>query len=157
LARSVPTYATRWIAACLALAAVIPWTGEPLAPIVEYESEVRALVASDHPPDVLGHTISVNRYLAPVVNIAVAMAILQLNGASPAAIGDQFAVFGITKPRTPTTIRYAIMVPPESSAPPACVVGVHIQSPIQLLRRSCLVMPAIDPKTPCSICVTDEF
>jgi hypothetical protein len=157
LARSVPTYATRWIAACLALAAVIPWTGEPLAPIVEYESEVRALVASDHPPDVLGHTISVNRYLAPVVNIAVAMAILQLNGASPAAIGDQFAVFGITKPRTPTTIRYAIMVPPESSAPPACVVGVHIQSPIQLLRRSCLVMPAIDPKRPCSICVTDEF
>jgi hypothetical protein len=157
LATCIPTYATRGIAACLALAMVLPWTGEPLAPVVEYESQVHALVASGHPADLLEHTISVNRHLAPIANIAVAMAILRLNGASPAAISDQFAVFGISDPWGPTTVRYAITVPPEASPPPTCVVEAHSQSSIQLIRRNCLVIPPIKKQVPCPICVTDQF
>ena len=50
----VPIYVTRWIAACLAVVAVLPWRGEPLDPAIKYDSEVRAIVAAGRPPDLLG-------------------------------------------------------------------------------------------------------
>ena len=52
---SIPVYVTRWIGGCLAVIAVLPWRGEPLDPVIKYDGEVRAIVASGHPSDLLGH------------------------------------------------------------------------------------------------------
>ena len=94
--RFVPISVTRWTTACLALVAVLPWQGEPLAAVIRYDNEVRAIVATGDPPDLLGRTISVNRQLPLAVNFAVALAVLQLPGWTPAE-ADQFAALRMTR------------------------------------------------------------
>jgi hypothetical protein len=132
----VPIYITRWIAACLAIVAVLPWRGEPLDPVIKYDSEVRAIVASSRPPDLLGHTISVNRELPFVINFAVALAVLQLPGWTPAEI-DQFAVFGRAEPM-PSGVRYAVTVSTLAHPVSECVVEDYTLIQLQLVRRDCI-------------------
>ncbi len=132
----IPVYVTRWIAACLAVVAVLPWRGEPLDPVIKYDREVRAMVASGRPPDLLGHTISVNRELPFVINLAVAFAVLELPGWTSAQI-DQFAVFGMAEPM-PSGVRYAVTVSTISHPPPECVVEDYARMQIQLIRRDCI-------------------
>jgi hypothetical protein len=132
----IPVYATRWIAACLAVAAVLPWRGDPLDPMIKYDGEVRAMVASGRPPDLLGHTISVNRELPFVINFAVALAVLDLPGWTPAEI-DQFAVFGRAEPM-PSGVRYAVTVSTSPFPLRNCVVEDYAPIQIQLVRRDCI-------------------
>ena len=133
---SIPVYVTRWIGGCLAVIAVLPWRGEPLDPVIKYDGEVRAIVASGHPPDLLGHTISVNRELPFVINFAVALAVLELPGWTPAEI-DQFAVFGRAEPM-PSGVRYAVTVSTLLHPLPECVVEDYAPIQIQLVRRDCI-------------------
>jgi hypothetical protein len=131
----IPIFVTRLVAACLAVIAVLPRHGVPLAPVIRYDNEVRAIAASGAPPDLLGHTISVNRDLPMPINFAVALAVLHLPGWSPAAL-DQFAVFGLGDP-TVNAVHYAIAVPVVPNLPLGCVVQTYTSN-IQLLRRECL-------------------
>lgn len=133
---SIPVYVTRWVGACLAVVAVLPWRGEPLDPVIKYDAGVRALVASGHPPDLLGHTISVNRELPFVINFAVALAVLELPGWTSAEI-DQFAVFGMAEPM-PSVVRYAVTVSALSYPQQYCVVENYARIQIQLIRRDCI-------------------
>ena len=94
------------------------------------------MVASGRPPDLLGHTISVNRELPFVINLAVAFAVLELPGWTPAQI-DQFAVFGLAEPM-PSGVRYAVTVSTLSHPPPECVVEDYARMQIQLIRRDCI-------------------
>jgi hypothetical protein len=132
----IPVYITRWIAACLAVVAVLPWRGEPLDPMIKYDGEVRAMVASGRPPDLLGHTISVNKGLPFIINFAVALAVLDLPGWTSAEI-DQFAVFGMGEPM-PSGVRYAVTVSTLSHPLPECVVEDYARIQIQLIRRDCI-------------------
>jgi hypothetical protein len=132
----IPVYITRWIGACLAVVAVLPWRGEPLDPVIKYDRDVRAMVASGRPPDLLGHTISVNRELPFVINLAVAFAVLELPGWTPSQL-DQFAVFGMAEPM-PSGVRYAVTVSTLSHSPPDCVVEDYARMQIQLIRRDCI-------------------
>ena len=132
----IPVYVTRWIAACVAVVVVLPWRGEPLDPIIKYDEEVRAIAAAGHPPDLLGHTISVNRQLPFVVNFAVALAVLELPGWTSAEI-DQFAVFGRAEPM-PSAVQYAVIVSTLLHPRPECVVENYAPIQIQLVRRDCI-------------------
>jgi hypothetical protein len=132
----IPVYVTQWIAACLAVAAVLPWRGDPLEPMIKYDGEVRAIVASGHPRDLLGYTISVNRELPFVINFAVALAVLELPGWTSAEI-DQFAVFGMAEPM-PSGVRYAVTVSTPPFPLPNCVVEDYARIEIQVIRRDCI-------------------
>ena len=139
----IPVYATRWIAACLAVVAVMPWRGEPLGPVIKYDEEVKAIAASGHPPDLLGHTISVNRELPFVINFAVALAVLELPGWTSAEI-DQFAVFGRAEPM-PSAVQYAVTVSTLLHPLPECVVEDYAPIQIQLVRRDCIEAMSVHP------------
>jgi hypothetical protein len=114
----------------------LPWRGEPLDPIIKYDEEVRAIAAAGHPPDLLGHTISVNRELPFVVNFAVALAVLELPGWTSAEI-DQFAVFGRAEPM-PSAVQYAVIVSTLLHPRPECVVENYAPIQLQLVRRDCI-------------------
>ena len=116
--------------------AVLPWHGEPLAAVIRYDNEVRAIVATGDPPDLLGQTISVNRQLSLGVNFAVALAVLQLPGWSPAA-GDQLAALTMTE-AIPSGIRYAFIAPPLSALSLSCVIEAYPEMQLQLVRRDCV-------------------
>jgi hypothetical protein len=127
----VPMYVTRWVAACLAVVAVLPGRGAPLKPVLRYDNEVRAIMASGVPADLFGHTVSVNRDLPMVINFAVGVAVLHLPAWSP-AMRDQL---GIREP-APSGVRYAVTVPMVPNLPLGCLVQTYRQ--LQLLRRDCV-------------------
>jgi hypothetical protein len=134
--RFVPISIIRWTTACLAVIAVLPWQGEPVTAVIRYDNEVRAIVATGNPQDLLGRTISVNRQLPLGVNFAVALAVLQLPGWGPAA-GDQFAALRMTEP-IPSGIQYAVIAPPVSDLSVSCLIEAPTEMQLQLVRRDCV-------------------
>ena len=107
-----------------------------MAAVIEYDNEVRAIVATGGPPDLLGRTISVNREMPLAVNFAVALAVLQLPGWTPAEV-DQFAALRMTK-AIPSGIRYAVISPPLSDSSLSCLIETYPAMRLQLVRRECV-------------------
>jgi len=132
----LPISVMRWVTACLAVVAVLPWQGEPLAPVIRYDSAARAIAAAGNPTDLLGRTTSVNRQLPLAINFAVALAVLHLPGWTPAAT-DQFAAFGTEEP-VASGVRYALVASglPELSL--TCVVRAYPEMQVKLVRRDCV-------------------
>jgi hypothetical protein len=127
----VPMYVTRWLAACLAVVAVLPGRGSPLDAVVRYDNEVRAIVASGVPADLREQTISLNGNLPMGINFAVAVAVLHLPGWSPAML-DQL---GMGEPAS-SGVRYAVTAPIVPNLPLGCLRQTYRE--LQLLRRDCV-------------------
>jgi hypothetical protein len=125
---------------------IVRGIGLPLGPIEAYDRDVRRALREPPVADLLGHTVSFHRQLAPnlwtlmVSNATIAMAHLRL-GWTPVGL-EQFGLFNVDGPAEPRVARYAFIAASEGlSLPPQCIVAEYPSTMLVRLQRGCDLFP----------------